>query len=79
MIYLEFLYKRNYKVYCRNYFVPLNITVTMGGPPAWGLGDGLTTPHRKNQLMLHGASKFARSCGHGNEPSGSIKYVEILE
>jgi hypothetical protein len=20
---------------------------TMGGPPAWGLGVGLTTPHRK--------------------------------
>jgi hypothetical protein len=21
------------------------------GPPAWGLGEGLTTPHRKNQLV----------------------------
>jgi hypothetical protein len=21
---------------------------TRGGPPAWGLGVGLTTPHRKN-------------------------------
>jgi len=24
----------------------------MGGPPAWGLGEMLTTPHRKNVLCL---------------------------
>jgi hypothetical protein len=23
---------------------------TRGGPPAWGLGVGLTTPHRKKQI-----------------------------
>jgi hypothetical protein len=23
---------------------------TSGGPPAWGLGVGLTTPHRKKQI-----------------------------
>jgi len=23
-------------------------TATRGGPPAWGLGEVLTTPHRKN-------------------------------
>jgi hypothetical protein len=23
----------------------------MGCPPAWGLGEGLTTPHRQNQLV----------------------------
>jgi hypothetical protein len=25
---------------------------TRGGPPAWGLGEVLTTPHRKNLIML---------------------------
>jgi hypothetical protein len=24
----------------------------MGGPPAWGLGVGLTTPHRKKISLL---------------------------
>jgi hypothetical protein len=33
--------------------------MTKGGPPAWGLGVGLTTPHRKKQIRyekLHKAS-----------------------
>jgi hypothetical protein len=25
---------------------------TRGGPPAWGLGEGLTTPRRENVSML---------------------------
>jgi hypothetical protein len=25
---------------------------TQGGPPAWGLGVGLTNPHRKNKLDM---------------------------
>jgi hypothetical protein len=25
---------------------------TMGGPPAWGFGEVLTTPYRKNITML---------------------------
>jgi hypothetical protein len=37
-----------------------------GGPPAWGLGEVLTTPHRKNVLCCERAK-----CG--NEHSGSIK------
>jgi hypothetical protein len=24
----------------------------MDGPPAWGLGAGLTTPHHKNKLLM---------------------------
>jgi hypothetical protein len=33
----------------------------MGGPPAWGLGVGLTTPHRKKQACYepeHEASEL---------------------
>jgi len=48
---------------------------TLGGPPGWGLGEGLTTPHPKNPVCyeeLHRASEFASLCGHGNEPSGYI-------
>jgi hypothetical protein len=29
--------------------------------------------------MLHGASNLAAFCGHGNEPSGSIKGEEFLD
>jgi hypothetical protein len=25
--------------------------VNVGGPPAWGLGEGLTAPYRKKQLV----------------------------
>jgi hypothetical protein len=45
-------------------------------PPDWRLGEKLTTPHRKEAILLrmsHRASEFVGSCGHGNEPSGSIK------
>jgi hypothetical protein len=24
----------------------------MGGPPEWGFGKGLTTPHRKKSLLM---------------------------
>jgi len=36
---------------------------TMGGPPTWGLGEGLTTPYRKKtgcNEMLHRASDLDR-------------------
>jgi len=42
-----------------------------GGPPVWGLGDGLTTLHRKRPAcyeMLHRTSEFAGSCEHDNKP-----------
>jgi len=55
--------------------------IGLKGSPAWGLGEGLTTPHLKKLAcyeMLHRASELASSCEHGNEPSGSIKGVKFL-
>jgi len=26
--------------------------MTSGGPPAWGLGEGLTTPHCKKNMLV---------------------------
>jgi hypothetical protein len=54
---------------------------TRGGPPAWGLGEGLTTPHHKNPScyeMLHRSLDFAGYCEHGGEPLASIKGGEFL-
>jgi hypothetical protein len=49
---------------------------TRGGPPAWRLSEGLTTPHHKIPNCydtLHRASDPGDSCEHGNEPSGTTK------
>jgi hypothetical protein len=47
----------------------------VGGPPAWGLGGGLTTPHRKKMIFVakyvQGPRKLVGSCEYGDEPSGS--------
>ncbi|KAJ4448759.1 hypothetical protein ANN_00150 [Periplaneta americana] len=32
-----------------------------GGPPAWGLGEGLTTHHRKKQLVTNSYSKLSKN------------------
>jgi hypothetical protein len=51
-------------------------TADEGGPPACGLGEGLTTTHCKNTAyyeMLHRASELVGCCEHSNELSGSIK------
>jgi hypothetical protein len=55
---------------------------TRGGPPAWGFGEVLTTPHRKIPAcyeMLHRASELEGCCEHGNEPLGSVKGGEFLD
>jgi hypothetical protein len=55
---------------------------TRGGPPAWGMGEKLTTSHRKKPScyeMLHRGSELAGCCEHGNETSGSIKGGEFLD
>jgi hypothetical protein len=49
-------------------------TANRGGPPAWGLGVGLTTPHRKKNLLR----KLLKSLGPGrifwiNDPSYGIQ------
>jgi hypothetical protein len=57
----------------------------MGGSPAWGFGEGLTTSHSKKPdcyKMLHRAldlGPVAGSCEQGNEPLGSIKGRELLD
>jgi hypothetical protein len=51
-------------------------------PPAWGLGEELTTPHRKNPdcyEMLYRASELAGFREHGNEPSGSTEGREFFD
>jgi hypothetical protein len=47
---------------------------------AWGLGDGLTTPHHKNSMFRSVTQRIgAGSSEHGNEPSGYIKDGEFLD
>jgi hypothetical protein len=36
---------------------------TRGGPPAWGLGGGLTTPHRKKKKHVTKCYKGLWGCG----------------
>ena len=57
----------------------------MGGPPAWELGEVLTTPRRKNvyryEIFIQRASDLfaAGTCECANEHSGSIKCGEFLD
>jgi hypothetical protein len=57
--------------------------LTRGCPPSWGLGEELTTSHRKRKAcyeMLHRASEFVTSfCEHGDESSTSIKGEVFLD
>jgi len=60
----------------------LHSALTGGRPPLWGLGEGLSTPRRKEKAcyeMLHRVSEFVNCCEHGNEPSGSRKGGEFLD
>jgi hypothetical protein len=62
------------------YWISSHGQPTMWGPPAWGLGEGLTTPHHKGAacyVMLHRASGMVGSCEHSNEPLGFIKCREF--
>jgi hypothetical protein len=50
--------------------------------PSLGIGEGLTTAHRKKPdcyEILHRASELRGSFERGNEPSGSIKGREFLD
>jgi hypothetical protein len=65
----------------RIYWINSRGQQTRGGPRAWGLGEKLTTPPRKNTgryEILHRPSE-AGCCEHGNEVSGSIKGGEFLD
>ena len=49
---------------------------TRGGPPAWGLGEVLTTPRRKMYHVKKCSRRKPRTsgtCECGNELSGFIK------
>jgi len=52
------------------------------GPPAWGFGEGLKTPHRKKKKQLFAKPndlELGGSSEHGNKISGSIKGGEFLD
>ena len=65
----------------------------MGGPPAWGLGGVLTTPHRKNVscyeplkeglgsglIRWYRQREVAGTCECSNGPWGSTKCGEVLD
>jgi hypothetical protein len=47
----------------------------MGGPPAWGLGRGLTSSHHKKQHVMKRYTEqglVVGSCEYGNQLSGSL-------
>jgi hypothetical protein len=52
---------------------------TRGGPPAWGLGDGVTTRLRRTGLLRNVTQGLGSCCVYDNEPSGSIKGWEFLD
>jgi hypothetical protein len=56
-------------------------TADKGGPPAWGLGEVLTSPHRKKVSCCESFNRVSKAgtCECGNEPSGSIKCGEFLD
>jgi hypothetical protein len=60
----------NNKNICKIIFHVFYYIMHYNDPPAWGLGEGLTTPHRKKTAcyaMLHSPSALAGSCENGNE------------
>jgi len=56
-------------------------TADKGGPPAWGLGKSLTTPHHEDQLVkkCYTGPWIACSCEHGSELPGSMKGREFID
>jgi hypothetical protein len=56
--------------------------LTVKGPPVWGLGEGLITPHLNKTSLLWNVTQgfgIGGCCEHGNEPSGSVKGGEFLD
>jgi hypothetical protein len=56
------------------------ISSRSGGPPALGLGEVLTTSHRKtvSSYEMFARASVTDTCECGNEPSGSIKWGNFL-
>jgi hypothetical protein len=64
------------KLFLMYLFAYVIITSYCNGPPTWGLGEGLTTPHNKKPAcykISHRALELVVSCEHGNELLGSMK------
>ena len=46
---------------------------TRGGTPAWGLGEILTTPHRKKLIMLRNIARWAGHAERVGERRGAYR------
>jgi len=75
-----------YGWYLRIYRIRRCEQSTRGGPPTWSLGEGLTTPHRKNVASLKAVysvsvlgSSFETSNGKINMGFGMWNVASLYE
>ncbi|KAJ4448483.1 hypothetical protein ANN_10499 [Periplaneta americana] len=58
-------------------YIELSRTADEGGPPAWGLGEGLTTHHRKKQLVTKPSNKPQNGTDSLARPQQSNKVLRF--
>jgi hypothetical protein len=69
----------SYGGYLRMYCISSRVQLTRGGPPAFGVGEGLAIPHRKKPTCYEMLYRYPRGpYEHGNEPLGSKKWRWLL-
>jgi len=56
----------------RIYWISIRGQPTKGGPPAWGFGVGLTTPHRKKEFV----AKYFKAPGIGTDSLARPKQLK---